>query len=168
MTLMIPMNTQKLATSITIGLFAVSAFTGLLLFFELSTGGVRATHEWMSMGLMVAVGCHAYTHKKVFVKYFSQKLRMPMLVGLVAGVGLFALSFNDNYAAGEMFDAAVDAKLVSVAGVFGVTEQDAQTALEAAGLTVNSDQTLSDIAEHNNADVYDVIDVLVAMKHASR
>ena len=70
--------------------------------------------------------------------------------------------------AGEMFDAAVDAKLVSVAGVFGVTEQDAQTALEAAGLTVNSDQTLSDIAEHNNADVYDVIDVLVAMKHASR
>ena len=40
MTLMIPMNTQKLATSITIGLFAVSALTGLLLFFELSTGGV--------------------------------------------------------------------------------------------------------------------------------
>lgn len=150
-----------MVTSITIGLFTVSALTGLVLFLDLSIGGVRATHEWLSIALIVAIVGHAYTHKKVFLKYFGHKQRFPMIIGLILGMSVFLFSYNDKYAAAEIFEITIDSKLKLVAEIFNTTPDIAKEALEQVGLSANVDQTLSDIALQNKTDIYDVIDVLL-------
>ncbi len=156
------MNNRKLATASTIGTFLVASLTGLLLFFEIATGSIRATHEWISILFLLAVLFHVYIHKKIFLKYFQGKDIVPVLVGLFLGASLFIAAYNDIYAAGAIFDSVIDSELKEVVFLFDVNINDAVMVLEAEGVEVkNSSQTISDLANDNKLDVYDVIDPLL-------
>ncbi|WP_370979580.1 hypothetical protein [Agaribacterium sp. ZY112] len=43
------MNIRKFYTPLTIGSFLVASASGMLIFFEMGPGSVRATHEWLSV-----------------------------------------------------------------------------------------------------------------------
>ncbi|WP_322804309.1 hypothetical protein SO574_18665 [Vibrio alfacsensis] len=159
------MNKQKLATASTIGLSLVVSLTGLLLFFEISSGAIRATHEWISMVFIVAAGVHAYTHKKALVRYFDKKNRLPITLGLCASVALFTVSYGDVYAASAIFDRVIDTPFQTSVGVFGLTSEQAIVSLNSAGIThISMTDTIAEIAHINNTDIYDVIDILLASK----
>ena len=156
------MNARKIATSSTIGTFIVASLTGLLLFFEVGAGSIRATHEWISILFLGAVAFHVFIHKKPFVQYFQRNNVAPVLVGIFLGVSLFVGAYNDIYAAGAIFESTIDSGLEDVVFLFDINLRDAVVALEAEGIEVESHtQTISDLAQKNGLDVYDVIDPLL-------
>jgi len=123
------MKHYKLATPATIGVFIVTSLTGLLLFFEISDGSIRATHEWISIAFVLLAGFHIYNHKKSFVRYFSKEYALPIIIGLIAGGVIFVAAYNDIYAAGEIFDLAVNTKLENVVHVFDISIHEAEETL---------------------------------------
>lgn len=154
-------NNRKLATSSTIGAFIVASLTGLLLFFEFGPGSVRATHEWISIFFLGAVGLHIYVNQKPFLNYFKRNNVAPLLAGLILGASIFIAAFNDIYAAEAVFQLALNSELEDVVFLFDANLSDAIDALQAEGIEIESPaQTIADIAVTNRLDVYDVIDPL--------
>ncbi len=156
------MNIQKIATSLTIGTFIVVSITGTLLFFEISTGSIRATHEWMSLFFGLSGLLHIYSHQKIFFKYFSDKYLYFILSGLIFGGALFALSFNDIYASGAAFEKITNAKIVHLAPIFNKSPDELVLKLKKGGVTtVSTDLSLNEIAKANNIDVHEIMEPLI-------
>ncbi len=154
-------NNRKLATASTIGAFIVATLTGLLLFFEVGPGSVRATHEWISIFFLGVVVLHVYVNQKPFIQYFRSNNVAPLVAGLVIGLAIFVVAYNDIYAAEAVFQSALHAELQDVVFLFDVTLAEAVDALRAEGIEIESQaQTIHDIASMNGLEVYDVIDPL--------
>jgi len=156
------MNIQKISTSLTIGAFIVVSITGLLLFFEISTGSIRATHEWMSLFFALTGLLHIYSHQKIFFRYFSNKYLYLILLGLILGGVLFALSFNDIYSSGAAFEKITNARIVHLAPIFDTSPDELVLKLKKAGVsTVSTELSLNEIAETNNIDVHEIMESLI-------
>ena len=85
----------------------------------------------------------------------------PLVAGLVVGLAIFVVAYNDIYAAEAVFQSALHAELQDVVFLFDVTLAEAVDALRAEGIEIESQaQTIHDIASMNGLEVYDVIDPL--------
>ncbi len=136
----------------------------MLLFFEVGSGSVRATHEWISLFFLGAVALHIYVNQKPFVNYFRRTNSVPLLAGLILGTSIFIAAFSDIYAAEAVFQLALNSGLEDVVLLFDINLSDAIDALRAQGIEIEHPaQTISDIAVINKLDVYDVIDPLLEM-----
>ena len=156
------MNMRKFATSLTIGSFAISALTGVLIFLEFAPGGVRSAHEWMSLLFLAAGALHIFTHKNSFFRYFSGKYLVIMIATFFTGIVLYALSFNDIYASGTAFDKLVNARIEHLAPILNIDSETLVRRINATGVTVTgTDLSLNDIATANAMDVYDLIEPLL-------
>ncbi len=152
---------RKPATSLTIGLFLVMSSSGLLIFFELGTGGIRATHEWTSIAFVVAALMHITVHQKNFTRYFRESTVAFILGGLVLGSILYVQSRNDLYAAEEAFQQIIHAELAALTPLLSKDIDSLQQALRDMGLTVaGPTQSIQELADHHNMDVYDIIEPL--------
>ena len=156
------MNIQKISTSLTIGAFIVVLITGLLLFFDISTGSIRATHEWMSLFFALTSLLHIYSHQKIFVRYFSNKYLYLISTGLILGGVLFAISFNDIYSSGIAFERISKAKIIHLAPIFDTSPDELIFKLKKAGVsTVSTEHSLNEIAETNSIDVHEIMESLI-------
>lgn len=153
---------RKPATSLTIGLFIVMSISGMLIFFEFGTGGIRATHEWTSIAFTVAALMHILAHQKPFTRYFKERTVAYILAACVAGGLLYVQSRNDLYAAEEVFQEVIHSELSGLTPLFGEDIGSVKQKISDLGVTV-TDPTLSifELAESNNKDVYDIIEPLL-------
>ena len=78
-------------TPLTIGSFALTSVTGILMFFHLDMGLNKVAHEWLSWVLVAAVALHGLLNWPAFKRYFSQRLAVAVM-GVSAAV--LALSFT--------------------------------------------------------------------------
>lgn len=62
------------ATPLTIGAFALSAVTGIMIFFHLEFGFAKVLHEWFSWLLVIGGLFHVLGSWRPFVRYFSKPL----------------------------------------------------------------------------------------------
>lgn len=157
-----PITIKKTTTSLTIGAFIVVSITGMLLFFDLAAGSIRATHEWMSLLFVLSGLLHVYSHKKALFNYFSNKYLIIIFTVLLSGGLLFISSFNDIYASGAAYKKLINAKLEHLAPIFNANAQEIDVKLKNMGLTLKSrDQSLNDVAIANGMDVHDIIESLL-------
>lgn len=70
----------KASTPVTIALFAVSAVTGVMLFFHIGGGPVKGIHEWLSMAFVIGAALHTLKNWRPFQGEFR---RWPVWVALV-------------------------------------------------------------------------------------
>jgi len=139
----------------------VVAISGILIFFEIGPGSVRATHEWLSIVFVSVSLLHIYNHKKPFIKYFTNNNRYFILAGVLFGCALFIASFNDIYSADAAFEKISNAKIDHLAPIFNVSTQELISELKHAGIRKASPGlSLNEIAELNNIDIYGVIEPL--------
>ncbi len=130
-------------TPLVIGAFALSAVTGVLMFFHLDSGLNKLAHEWLSWAMLVAVGLHAALNLPAFKRYFGQKTALGVM-------GLFALLLALSFVSlpggkkppswGAPIQALAQAPLPVLAQVLGQSPQQLQAQLAQSGLTVDSDQ----------------------------
>lgn len=84
---------RKWVTPFTLGAFALSAFTGILLFFKVHIGLIKPTHEWLSWLLVIAAVLHIMLNYRPLIKTLTQPLGKILMVvfALLIGVSLLPL-----------------------------------------------------------------------------
>lgn len=136
-------------TPLVMGAFALSAVTGVLMFFHLDTGLNKLAHEWLSWAMLAAVVLHALLNLPAFKRYFSQKTALAVM-----GVFALVLALSFVPAAGAKKDpsyagpvrALARAPLPVLAQVLGRTPEDIKADLDKAGLPADGDhQSLQDL-----------------------
>jgi hypothetical protein len=88
---------ERYATPLTTGLFAVSAISGIALFFHWSQGTFHEMHEWLSMVLLVPFGLHLWKNWRMLLGY----LRRGVLPLALAAALVVAMPFALSGAAGR-------------------------------------------------------------------
>lgn len=129
-------------TPVVIGAFLLSAVTGVLMFFHLDSGLNKAAHEWLSWAMVIGVSLHVLLNMPAFKRYFKQT---PGRLIMGAFALVLVLSFIPAGGSGEPGFAApvralAKAPLPLLAQVAGTSTQDLKARLQAAGITVSSDQ----------------------------
>jgi hypothetical protein len=61
------------ATPFAVGVFTISAVTGLLIFFDMELGIIEPVHKWLSWLLVAGVLLHIISNWKQFTGYFLKK-----------------------------------------------------------------------------------------------
>lgn len=130
-------------TPLVIGAFALTAVTGVLMFFHLDTGLNKLAHEWLSWAMLAAVALHGLLNLPAFKRYFGQKTAL-VVMGVFALV--LALSFlpapggKKPPSWGAPVQALARAPLPVLAQVLGQSPEALKASLQKAGLLVDNDQ----------------------------
>lgn len=140
-----PRISREWATPVTIGVFALMAVTGGLMFFHANTHLQEEVHAWVGWMLVAAVALHVVSNLTAFKRYF-QRLGRPTLI---VGAALVALAASFVPLAGGGGDArpvpqiAIEAltraPIGQVAPLFGQTGEQARSALALQGIVVPDD-----------------------------
>jgi len=158
------MKQTKLATSLTIGTFLWTLFTGLALTLEFGTAAMRPSHEWMGLFFGLFGMFHALTYKKQFVAYFKGEGRYIIASALLAGVLLFILSFGDIHASSASFDKLSHAPIETLAPVLGTSEGEIIKNLRDMGITVtDTGQSVQQLAKANRLELHEVMETLLTI-----
>ena len=153
---------RKLATSLTIGFFLIMAISGLLIFFEFGSGGIRATHEWTSIAFVVAALLHVFVHQKPFTRYFKERTVAFVLLACASGGLLYLQSRNDLYAAEEAYQQVIHSGLSGLVPLLGKDIGSLKAKLHDLGVTVTDpNQSIFELAEAHDKDVHDIIEPLL-------
>jgi len=156
------MNARQIHTPLTIGSFIVASITGVLMFFEIAPGGMRATHEWMSLLFVLAGVLHIYTNKRPFARYFTDRTLLIIAASVAAGGILYAVSFNDIYLAEASFQILTRTDIKQLSPLLDIRHDDLLAKLNALGIpAAPAGQSLHDIAQVYDMDVHDLLEPLM-------
>ncbi|WP_415906012.1 DUF4405 domain-containing protein [Neptuniibacter sp. QD72_48] len=157
------MHSRQIYTPLTIGSFFIASITGVLMLFELSSGGIRATHEWMSLLFVVASSFHIYANKRPFIKCFASTPLLIIIVSVLSGISLYAVSFNDLYAAKASFQLLTDIESSTLLPILDISHEEFLVRLTTIGITESKpEQSLYEIAQLHDRDVHDILELLVS------
>lgn len=136
-------------TTFTLVLFAVSAVSGVALFFHWQGAAFHAMHEWLSMVLLAPVALHLWRNWNGFTTYFKRRtLYIPAVLGLVASlVFAWPAITGTTSGGGNPTRAALGAlekgSIAEVAPLFDLTPQALAERLAAKGYRVAPDDDLA-------------------------
>lgn len=78
---------NRLATPLTLGLFAISTISGIALFLHVGQGYFHEMHEWLSMVLLVPFVLHVWKNWNPLVMYAKRgALLWPVLASVVIAI----------------------------------------------------------------------------------
>lgn len=86
----------RLATPLTTGLFAVSAISGVALFFHLSPALFHDMHEWLSLALLVPLLLHVWRNWGVLAGYARKGALLWPALAVLAAAAAFAVPVLTN------------------------------------------------------------------------
>jgi hypothetical protein len=152
------------ATPMAIGTFTISAFTGLLIFFDIEMGMIEPVHKWCSWLLVAGIVLHVLTNLKPFIGYFSNS-RSLFVIGsavVVTVLSLFPILGEHEEGEGHGGDGAARAlelaTLDAVAPVLRITPAELAARLEKSGIRVGATSlTIREIAARNGKEGRDVL-----------
>jgi hypothetical protein len=150
-------------TPLMAGAFAISALTGLLLFFDMEPGIVEPVHEWASWVIVSAAVLHLMTHWRSFTAYFRNAGSFMFIAG---GLAIALLSIcpwvekqeNPGKKAIKSLEAA---SIIDIAAVARIPADVLVLRLEHNGINVSdTEDSLEETAEKNGKDVRTLFDII--------
>ena len=152
------------ATPFTIGAFALSATTGILLFFKINLGLVKPVHEWLSWLLVIGTALHLFVNWRPSVQYLSRPVGKGILAVFFLLICASMLPLGEEHKKPpfqSITDAMVHSPLTTVAQVSSHTPTETLELLKSNGVSVDSkEQTIQQIAEANNKQAMEVLAVI--------
>jgi hypothetical protein len=161
----------RISTPLTVGLFLVSAVSGIALYFHVGTTTFRAMHEDLSMVWLVPIILHLWRNWKVFANYF-RTLAMPVsLVVCLLAAGFYAYDSmsapSGANPAGMLIGAAQSAPLSTLAPFLKLDEATAFKRLADAGIDgASAKDSVRDLASRSGRNGMEILGLL-ASKPAS-
>lgn len=157
----------RFGTPLTVGLFLVSAVSGVALFFHIAPASFREMHEIVSLALLLPVGVHLWRNWNPFLNYFKRAAMPAALALSLAIAGAFAYQSSGEASRGNPAMAVVSlaqtAPLSDLAPVLKLDETDVLKRLEAFGIKQPSaDETIAAIAARSGLTGFDVLAQLTA------
>ncbi len=137
-------NQRPWITPLVMGSFALSAVTGVLMFFHLDTGLNKTAHEWLGWLMLGAVVLHALLNLPAVKRHLQNPTGRWVVIASFAVLGLSFLPLGSSEGSEPGFAppvrALAKAPITVLAQVAGTSTDDVKTRLQAAGFTVTSDQ----------------------------
>ncbi len=156
---------QEWVTSLTIGSFAVTAFTGILIFFHLNIGLVKPAHEWLSWLFVLGAAGHVFFHWRACARHLAGPVGRIAAAGalLVLVVALLPLGASRRTPpAMRAADALLRTPVATVARVAKCSPEQVVHRLQAQGIEVASpEQTLEAIARENDAQPLEILNAVL-------
>jgi len=142
---------SRYATPLTTGLFAVSAISGVALFFHWLPAAFRGMHEWLSLVLLLPFVLHVWKNWRPLVGYAKRgTLVAGLLASLVVAVPFAWSGLSGGGGGGNLAFRVVAlmtrASVDDLAPVLKTTPDALVEALRAKGFTATSGQTVEAIA----------------------
>lgn len=156
---------RQWATPITIGAFALSAITGIMLFFKVQLGLIKPVHEWLSWLLVLGTVFHIIANWQATVKYVSKPIGKGILIFFLI---LICVSFipnngqgQSNHRSGMLSNTLTQAPLQDVAQIAKHKPDEALDILKSQGIYAeNKEQSIRDIAVNNQITPIEVLDII--------
>ena len=148
----IPALVQKHATTLTTGLFLISAISGVALFFHVLPQTFSEMHEWLSMLLLLPVGLHLWRNWPAFLGYFRRRaIYLPMAASLALAVLFVVPTLSGGSGGprgmGRLVAGFEQATIAETAPILDTSPEALAAHLVSRGYVVESaDETLADIA----------------------
>lgn len=142
----------RYATPLTTGLFAVSAISGIALFFHWAPAAFHGMHEWLSIALLLPFGLHLWKNWPALAAYVRRgTLTVPLALSVAVAVPFAVPAMINGGSVGNPAFRTValmtEAPLADLAPVLKTTPDALRASLEEKGLTVSSPaSTLAEIA----------------------
>lgn len=150
------MNTllNRLATPLTLGLFAISTISGVALFLHLAQGYFHAMHEWLSMVLLVPFVLHVWKNWNPLVIYAKRgALWLPVLASVAIAIPFAWPALTGKQQGGSPgipMRIMMKAPIADLAPLLKMTPDGLQTALAEKGYKASSTQdSIEKIAGEN-------------------
>lgn len=160
-------NNQKVrvwATPLTIGAFALSAITGVMIFFHLNFGLIKIAHEWFSWFLVLGGLFHVIGSWQSFVQYFSKPVGKAIITIFVL---LIMVSFlplgkpNKEMPPARMSKALLQSPFATVAVAAGHQTEELMKELRSNNIHIErKEETIQEIAARNNKRGVDILDMI--------
>lgn len=137
-------------TPLVIGSFALSAVTGVLMFFHWDTGLNKTAHEWLGWLMVAAVVFHALLHWQAFKRHWAAPKGKAVIVACLAVLALSFVSWGGSQSEPPFvrpIKTLAAAPLPVLAQVAGVDLPTLKARLAAAGKPATADeQTLAQLS----------------------
>lgn len=151
---------QKHATAATIGLFAITGITGLLLFFHLGASFFKGIHEWLGVLFVIASVFHVVRNGRAFLRLMARP-RTLVVCGMalaVSAVMLVGAGSQQQTAGGDpvrsIMTTMAKASVSEVAVLLHEPADAVVARLQGAGAAgANATQSLSQISEQSGIDL---------------
>ena len=143
---------SRWATPLTVGFFAVSAISGVALFFHLGQGWFHEMHEWLSMMLLAPFVLHVWKNWRPLVAYVQRgTLWWPVAAALVIAVAFAVQGGGEGHKGmspqGRAVSVMTQARLADLAPVLKTTPEALQASLIQRGYKpASADDTLDSVA----------------------
>ena len=159
---------RKWATPLTTGAFALSAISGVMIFFHVSSAPVKVIHEWGSWLLVIGGLLHVAGSWQSFVRYFSRPAaRTIMIVFAAVIVASFLTLGSGAHGHGRKLPPALlsralpEASFATVAGVARHDPDELRKELESKGIVVRDrEETIREIAWSNNKEDVEILNMI--------
>lgn len=143
------------ATPLTVATTLVTIVTGVLLFFHLSPGLTRLSHEWIGMLMLLGVAAHMVINWRAFTTYFKRPVGLGLIAaGVLATALTFVISPAENgkgggSPVGMVMGALEGADMETLAALAKTDVPTVIEKLSAAGITAEAGQTLREATGGN-------------------
>ena len=141
---------DRLATPLTLGLFAVSTVSGVALFFHWASFAFRGMHEWLSLLLLVPAGLHVWKNWRPLVGYMRRGVLVWPILACVAVALPFAVpAMMGAQGASPPLRAAqalTRVPILAVAPALQTTPAALRAKLKARGIEAGETDTLEAVA----------------------
>jgi Na+/melibiose symporter-like transporter len=153
---------KTLATSLTTFAFIVMGTTGVLMYFHILDNYTKELHEILGLAFVAIVFAHVFFNWKAMKKYFSKKL-FYFSAGIISIVSLgFILTAPTGPNVKRILINSVLGNPIEKTAVLFVDNYDlAKKKFEAAGLIIESDKSLKELAMINQTSPFKLLDILV-------
>ncbi len=153
------------STPLTIGAFALSATTGIMVFFHLGFGFAKVLHEWFSWLLVIGGIFHVIASWQPFVRYFSKPAGKAIMgfFGLLIVVSL--LPFGGEHGEGapphKLAGFLAHVPFATVASVACHQPEELIKELKSKGVVVDrKEETIQEIAARNGKQNVEILNVI--------
>jgi hypothetical protein len=141
---------NRFTTPLTLGLFAVSAISGMALFFHLGQGVFHSMHEWPSMVLLAPFAFHLWKNWGAMMGYVRRRALLAPLVATIIAAAVFAVPALTQGERGSPFKAVqlmTQTPLKDLAPVLKQSPEALQATLKQRGYAMaSSSDTLASVA----------------------
>ena len=155
---------REWATPITIGAFALSAITGIMLFFKAELGLAKPLHEWLSWLLVAGATLHLITNWRSTVQYVSKPIGKGVLTFFLLLICVSFIPLGGKQGGNpvkRIADTLIQNPLYEVAQVANHKPDEAMSILQSRGIYVESkEQNIQEIAAKNNKSPLEVLSMI--------
>jgi len=160
---------SRYATPLTLGLFAVSAISGLFLFFHVGSGIFHEMHEWLSVVLLAPFALHVWKNWAAVMGYIRKRLLLvPLAASMVLALAFAVPALQEDRGAPPPMRAMTlltRASLTELAPLLKTTPDALVGELKQRGLPVNSsDDSLDAVAASSKGSAAELLFSLMPVR----